>query len=309
MTIASVIAASVPLMLATFGALVSDCAGRLAIFMEGIINLSAFLCFAFTLKLQAVPGCMLAVLSCMAFVSVFLAVTEKTKADPFLMGLSLNITSSACVSLLSSIFFGTRGVLSSGAFAFDAPRARTVTTIAAIAVLAVAASALMLTKKGLYLRLCGSNADVLEDSGINAHSYVCASWIIAAAFGALAGCTIALRLSSFVPGVASGSGWLSGAVVYIARSIGAPIDGVCRHIMKGRRVGVSSNPAGHNHSAAQKTGWTVCLCCFFVSIAISLAVLFASHMQNVWPDVASSFTLAMPYIACLVLLALIGQKR
>ena len=43
-----IISLSVPLLLAGLGGLISEFAGRMAIFLEGAINLGAFFCFLFT---------------------------------------------------------------------------------------------------------------------------------------------------------------------------------------------------------------------------------------------------------------------
>ena len=45
----SILSIMAPLLLLTLGALISEYGGRLAMFMEHIINFSAFLCYTFSL--------------------------------------------------------------------------------------------------------------------------------------------------------------------------------------------------------------------------------------------------------------------
>ena len=68
-TIISILNIASPLLLITLGALVSEYTGRLAMFMESIINTGAFLCYAFTVFTHsAFTGSILSVSVCMLFV-------------------------------------------------------------------------------------------------------------------------------------------------------------------------------------------------------------------------------------------------
>lgn len=282
-----IFASSMPLMLSSFGALLSDCALRLAIFIDGIINLSAFLCFAFTIRFASLAaGCLLAVILCIALIAFCLLLTEAFHADPFLIALSLNITASALVSYLSSIMFSTRGVLTNKAFTFDAQNARNATALAAFSILVIASILLMKTRGGLYLRLCGDCGNVEEARGITSRRYIALDWIYSGLFAAITGCILAIRLSSFVPNVSSGMGYLSCAIVYMARSISRPM---------------SKSKGG--------TGYTLLFSLFAIVLLLSAINIIASRVQNVYKNVMPYFLLAMPYLASLVLLAVIGQSR
>ena len=178
-----ILAFSSPLFLASFGALASEYAGRMALFIDGMISLSSFLCFAFTvLTGSAAAGCILSASCCILFIFACSRAIEIFKADPFLASLALNIFCSALVSFLSAALFGTRGVLTSPRFVFSAASVRLWSTAAAYGLTAAGITALQLTKPGLYLRITGSDADVLSSRGISISWYRTLSWCTAAAY-------------------------------------------------------------------------------------------------------------------------------
>ncbi len=258
---------SAPLMLASFGALISEYAGRSAIFIDGIINLSAFLCYAFTvLTKSTAAGCFFAVLFCVLFIFLFLKAVERARANPFLASLALNIFSGALVSLLSVELFGTRGVLTSPSFVFPAQTARTVTSAAAYLIIMVSVILLFATKRGLYLRITGSDSDVLLSRGINVAAGKTAAWCLAAFFASCAGCILTLRLSSFVPNISSGRGWLALAAVFLGKRT---CSGTCVAVL-----------------------------------VMCTGEYFASNLQNVFPGISAPLLISLPYVTALLLLFL-----
>lgn len=278
MVMLNILFASAPLMAAAMGSLISDCAGRLAIFMEGMINLSAFLCFAFTVKCSVISGCALSIFVCVLIALLFTAITQITGADPFLMGLSLNVISGGAVSLLSSAIFKTRGVLTDRAFAFDPQSVRIASSVASFALVAAATVLLLFTKRGLYMRLCGNDNKLLNSRGVSSTFYVCLSWPLAAVFAAAAGAQLSLRLSSFVPGISSGTGYISLVAVYMGKSI--------------------TQDGTHNLKS--------CALAFLSVYLVSAALEAAARMQNVFPEASSALLLSMPYLAALILLFISG---
>ncbi len=273
-----------PLMLASFGALCSEYAGRMAIFAEGIVNMGAFLCFAFSALLAPVLlpvlapvfgpvaangivvvfAIFLSLLCSFVFITAFCVLIEKCSVNPFLISLALNLVCSGLISLFSVVFFKTRGVLVADGFALDGFRANLFTTIFAFAVCLAVGAFLQRSRKGLYLRITGSDEAVLLAGGINTKRIRIASWGIASVLCALAGCVMTLRLSSFVPGVSSGTGWLALAAVFLGRK---------------KVVGT------------------------FVSVLVfSIARFFAANIQNFssFSQIPSGILLALPYLLALV---------
>ncbi|MBQ9539448.1 MAG: ABC transporter permease [Treponema sp.] len=220
----SVINIAAPLMIVTMGALVSEYAGRMAMFLEYMINLGAFLCYALALATgNIVLASALSVISCSLLVLCLEKIASQLKANMFLVSLAMNMLFGAGVSLLSSITFGTRGVLYSPTFKMNPVTARSMTSIACYVLTIIQMSFLMLTKNGLILRITGSDEKMLEAQGIRTSFYKSLAWVIAAADGAFCGCVLTMRLSSFVPGISSGKGWTALAAVFLARKKTAAI--------------------------------------------------------------------------------------
>ncbi len=263
-----------PLLLITTGALFSEYAGRMACFLDGIINLGAFLCFAFTVLTKSVfTGCILSVAFCILTVFVFEKLIMTVKADVFLCSLALNILFTALCSYLSSVLFNTRNVLSSQFFSFNSGIMRPLTAVICFAVTVILLYFLYFTKSGLCLRISGSDSDVLEAKGISSSKYKCLSWCITGFCGALCGCCLAIRLSSFVPSISAGRGWIALAVIFLGKK----------------------NP-------------------LLISISVfifSVAEVCSSYIQNFTflRNIPSSFLLALPYIVCLVLILLIPSRK
>ncbi len=259
-----------PLLVVTLGALISEYAGRMAMFLEYMINLGAFLCYALTVGTgNAVLAVLLTLIICMLLVLVLEKTASRFNANMFLVSLAMNMLFGAGVSLLSSMFFGTRGVLYGPAFTFDPATARTVTSIACYAISLLQVAFLLMTCPGLALRITGSDADMLEAQGIRSARYRSLAWLIAAADGAFCGCVLALRLSSFVPGISSGRGWTALAAVFLAR---------------------------------KKTATLIPAVFVF-----ALAEWLSSNIQNysAFSPIPSSVLLALPYLLSLALIALL----
>lgn len=207
-----------PLLLITTGALASEYAGRMACFLDGIINLGAFACFAFTcLTKNAAAGILLSCTVCVAAVYALERLSVKLKANIFLASLAMNILFSALCSLLAAQIFGTRSVLTSAQFSFSAEKAKLITSLICLAVVLLEFYLLYFTKAGLCIRVSGTDSQMLEAKGISSDRIKCISWLMAALSGSLCGCTLALRLSSYVPGMAAGRGWTALAAVFLGR--------------------------------------------------------------------------------------------
>lgn len=262
-----------PLLLITVGALASEYAGRMACFLDGIINLGAFLCFAFTVLTGNVfAGVVLSTAACTLTVYLFEKLAVRIKANVFLCSLAMNILFTALCSLFSSVFFNTRNVLTSELFAFNPAVMRPVTALICLAVTGMLLYFLYYTKGGLCLRISGSDSNVLEAKGISSARYKTASWCITALCGALCGCCLCLRLSSFVPSISAGRGWIALAIVFLGHK-------------KPLLIAVST-------------------------LVFSAAEVCSSYIQNIsfLKDVPSSILLALPYILCLVLILFIPDK-
>jgi len=270
-----VIYIAAPLLLITLGGLVSEYAGRMACFLDGIINLGAFLCFAFTvLTKNFFFGALFSVLCCMILVLILERFSSYFKANMFLVSLGMNLFFTAFCSLLSSVLFGTRSVLSSEVFSFSLNNTKIFTSIICVLFSAVIILVLRFTKTGLALRITGTDSEVLESHGISSMKYRTLSWLIATFCGSFGGCVLALRLSSYVPNIASGRGWTALAAVFLGRK----------------------NP----------------VVIIIAVLVFSVAEYASSYLQNIswFANVSSSFLLSLPYIASLLLILIMpGEKE
>lgn len=261
-----------PLLLASTGALVSEYSGAMAIFLDGLITLSAFFCFAFTIWTKSfLLGIFLAIFAGLSFTALMALLIEKLNANRFLAALALNLIYASLSTTFSSIFFGTRGVLTNQAFVFMPEKARLITNFFAYLVFLCIYLLLKHTKTGLYIRICGSDPQVLHAKGINIFKIRLYAWIIAAALGSCAGCIMSIRLSSFVPNISSGTGWTALAAVFLAKKNTAAIAGAV--------------------------------------LAFSLTQYGANNLQNIeaFKSLPPSFLLSLPYISTLLLILFFPQ--
>lgn len=261
-----------PLLLASTGALVSEYSGAMAIFLDGLITLSAFFCFAFTIWTKSfLLGIFLAIFAGLSFTALMALLIEKLNANRFLAALALNLIYASLSTTFSSIFFGTRGVLTNQAFVFMPEKARLITNFFAYLVFLCIYLLLKHTKTGLYIRICGSDPQVLHAKGIDIFKIRLYAWIIAAALGSCAGCIMSIRLSSFVPNISSGTGWTALAAVFLAKKNTAAIAGAV--------------------------------------LAFSLTQYGANNLQNIeaFKSLPPSFLLSLPYISTLLLILFFPQ--
>ena len=259
-----ILAFSCPLLLAATGSLFSEFTGCLALFLDSAITLSGFLTYTFTvLTGSIVAGIFLSTLCTTSLSLLFAFIVEKTRAERFIAAISINLLYGALVSLLSSVIFKTRGVLVSQAFTFKTQQTNLICVIITLIVVTAAILFLTKTQMGIYFRITGSDPQVLLVRGVNPQVYRITSWGIAAFAGVLAGSIMTMRISSFVPNLASGKGWLALAAVFMGR----------------------------------KKLWQIAVFVIIFCVVEYIAVL----IQNFIPAVPSSVVLALPYIVSMIL--------
>lgn len=216
-----------PLLLISFGALVTEYAGMIAIFTDGIINLSAFLCFLFLfLTENIVLSLILSFLLSSFFIILVAEFTEKTESNPFLTALAVNLFSSGFISLLSTQIFKTKGVLSFQEFIpslvnsenFLRTFCRIPLSFIFLLLVCILWISLRKTNWGLALSISGKHGQFLEEKGISSKTYHLVSWILASSFAIFYGFSALFRLSSFVPNISSGRGWIALAVVFLGKT-------------------------------------------------------------------------------------------
>ena len=277
MTLAALLSYSCPLILCSLGALFSEYAGCLALFLDGLVSFSAFLFYTFTVKTgSAFLGATLACLTSVVITLGFSAVAERGKANRFIAAIAMNLLFGALCSCLSWLIFGTRGVLAAtttsieGAtnaadvFRFSVDTARATSILVSTVLVAMAVFFLTYSRPGLYIRVAGSNADVLKAKGVNPGHIRTLSWSLAALYGSVSGCLLAMRLCSFVPNISSGRGWMALAAVFLGKK-------------KPLRIVAAV-------------------------IIFCLADIFSANIQNYITGIPSSLLISLPYLVALLLI-------
>jgi simple sugar transport system permease protein len=224
--------AAAPILLASLGALLTELGGVLGVFIEGFMVLgsffawiiagwtgSVFLGSAISALASGAAGCLLA-----RFV-------HKTKANPFIAGLALNLATVGVTESLSTVWFGTKGVLRSPGLHIPGPVS--LPLIEKIPLLGnlvsgqlpfvyvswictvVLALVIDKTHTGLRLKASGLSPEAASDQGIQPERYREYSWGAAAFLAALAGAALSFRVGAYSPGGIAGRGWIALAAVYL----------------------------------------------------------------------------------------------
>lgn len=218
MVIVNLLINTAPLLLIVFAALVSQYAGVMAVFLEGILNLSAFLTLSFTIFFNnPIFGVLTSVLTCSLLIIFTAFFTEYTKANPFMTGLSINLFSDGLISVLSSLWFNTRGVITIDNFASLTSFTRIYGTVFSYFIIVLMVFGFYQTKWGLRTKITGEEQLVLKRYGVSPKSYRIIAWFIATILTSLAGSSYTFRLASFVPNISSGKGWIAIAIVFLGR--------------------------------------------------------------------------------------------
>lgn len=209
---------SCPLLLAATGALFTEYTGMLAVFMEGLISLSGFFTYLFTTVTGSLfLGIIISVLVSVLLTTGFACIVEKTKANPFIAAIGMNLFFTGIISFLSSLIFHNRGILTSQRFMFPVKNVEYISVAITFVFILCSILLLKFTQTGSKIRITGTDSYVLKVRGINPDFYRILSWSLAGFFAAGAGTILVLRVSSFVPNISSGKGWMALAAVFMGR--------------------------------------------------------------------------------------------
>ena len=266
-------ASSCTLFLIAAGALYSAYAGRLALFLDAVINLSAFLFFTLA---SATGNTIFAFFAAVVISSMIVyasaLIIEFLKADPFVAAIALSLIIEGTITAISVNIFETRGVLTSEKFIFPRADVRLTAVVVCAALSALLIIFLKTSVKGLYFRIAGTDSAVLEARGINSASYKCAAWPVSAFCASSAGCFYAAEISSFVPNIAGGRGWIALVLVFLGR---------------------------------KKPLYIAAAALFFAA-----AECFASYLPNTLPNIPPALLISLPYLAALAVISVLpGERR
>jgi simple sugar transport system permease protein len=212
-----------PLMLGSLGALLTELAGSLGIFIEGFMTMGAF----FSWVISGATGSAAIGIMASGFAAALLGAAlcrfvHIAHADPFIAALALNIAAAGLCDSLSIIWFGTKGVLrnpvSPGQDAFDLPPSffgLPISVYLAWVFTLLAALVISRTRIGLRLRASGLSAAAASERGIRPESYREWCWALAAFLAVLGGAALTFRVGAYTPGGVAGRGWICLAAVFL----------------------------------------------------------------------------------------------
>jgi general nucleoside transport system permease protein len=211
--IAQMFQSSALLLIVALGGLVAERSGILNIGLEGMITVGAFVAVAARVG-GASPAVAvgLAALAGVIPALLFGQFSLRWGANPFIVGLAINLLAAGSVPLLSEALFGTRGSirLAGG----GGVPIWTVTAVA-VAVLVTVRVGLYRTVPGLRLRVAGEQPDWLQANTVGLRRYRLLGLVVSGLLSALAGALLALRIGAYLPNVSAGRGWIGLVIIYL----------------------------------------------------------------------------------------------
>jgi simple sugar transport system permease protein len=228
----SLLTSATPLLLAGLAALLTELSGALGIFIEGFMVLGAFFAWIIAVNSGSVWWGTLLTALLGAFAGWALArFVRKTKANPFIAGLALNLAAVGITDSLSRAWFGTKGVLRAPDLAIPGPvplplidklpgvgkilSGQLPFTYIAWALIILGGLIIGKTPLGLRFRAAGLDPRAAEERGLRPAWYREGAWAAAAFLACLAGASLSFRVGAYIPGGVAGRGWIALAAIYL----------------------------------------------------------------------------------------------
>ena len=220
-----------PLLFAALGGLLTELGGMLNIALEGLITVGAFSSAVVAASTHSVGLAILAGGLGSALLAWFYAsASRRLRVNEFIGGLATNLLAAGLTTAFSARIFGTKGVVVLGLG--PAPKLEPAALhslpivgeflfrhdiLAWASWLAVPLVWFMVSKStfGLRLRAAGANPLALKVFGRKAENYRLAAVILSGLACGLAGASLTVDLSAYVPNVSSGRGWIALVAVYL----------------------------------------------------------------------------------------------
>lgn len=201
-----------PLLLCIIGGVFVQKAGTMNFALEAGINIGAFSSIVFTyLSHDLLIGILMSFVCCMLLNLVFGTFVIKLKANPTIVGLSLNMLIQALPPFLLEAFFPSRGYLSAkewigtGLINVDIPIIRNIPIIKDIfnnqtpltyiswILIIIGTIVFYKTKFGVYVQVTGENLGAAEAVGINTNKIKWIALMISACTCAMAGMNLSVE--------------------------------------------------------------------------------------------------------------------
>ncbi len=211
--IAQIFQSSALLLIVALGGLVAERSGVLNIGLEGMMTIGAFVAVAArVLGATPIAAVLIAVLAGVVPALLFGQFALRWEANPFIVGLAINLLAAGAVSMLSEAIFRTRGSIrlpTGGGVPIWS------VSIVAITVLALVWIGLYQTVPGLRLRVAGEEPNWLRANAVGVKRYRLLGLIVSGMLAAAAGALLALRIGAYLPNVSAGRGWIALVIIYL----------------------------------------------------------------------------------------------
>lgn len=231
-TVIAILHRAAPLACAAAGALATEYAGVLGIFMEGVITFSSF-CIAFFALVWGSYWGGLGITVCVVPLCLFFVAvgTERMRANPFLTGIAVHFSAMGMSAFGASSMFARAAAsamqmdtAAHGVSFTHVSLAHTRVlphplwgTAVAFALVWVFHLYLYSTNVGINFMHSGEGALALQVRGTDAARYRMVSWAVAGVCAVCAGGLLVLRVGTYTPQMAAGRGWTALAIVFLAR--------------------------------------------------------------------------------------------
>ncbi len=231
--LSSMIALSVPLLIAAEGEVFVERSGQFNMGIEGIMAVSALSAFAATLAsgsllLGFLAGATVGALSAL-FIYVLIA---RVHLNGVLVAIVFNLLSSGLTGFLSAFFINNNSVPKQSIHLMEAPIpvlsgipwvgpilfSQNAVVYIALLCVPLIAYVLFRTKFGLQLRATGGNALAAQTMGINTYRTKLRCFLIGGATGGLAGAYLSLNLGMFVENITMNKGFIALALCTFSRA-------------------------------------------------------------------------------------------
>lgn len=210
--IVHVLEAASILLIVAIGALPAERSGVLNIALEGLITVGAFT-MAAAVRAGAPVGVAIgvAVMAGLAASTILIFFALYLQANPFIVGLAINVLAAGAVPLLSQALFQTRGTLR-----FAATRSLATSPIAiALVLTGVVHLLLAYSVWGVRARAAGEQPAILHLHAIPERRLRAQALLWSGGCAAAAGALLALRLNVYLPNISAGRGWIALVVLYL----------------------------------------------------------------------------------------------
>ncbi|MFA7566192.1 MAG: ABC transporter permease [Alkalispirochaeta sp.] len=200
------------LLIVALGGLISERGGILNIGLEGMIGAGAFAAVAVVMAGATAPVAVLVGgLAGVVPALLFALFALRWRANPFIVGLAINVLSAGTLPLLSEIFFDSRGALRIGEHAIG------YVPIVIFAVVTVLMTQVFLyrTIPGIRLRITGEQPEWMRAQHLGVRRYQTMGLVAAGALSGFSGALLALRIGVYIPNISSGRGWIALVIVYL----------------------------------------------------------------------------------------------